>query len=223
MQARLTPTAVTLEASTNAYGEGRLVTATLDAPMSSAAELPLPFPRLLDILEDLDQRIPEGFKVEIVGGGIFMSPWSRGSYMPIMNELVKQLSGHAPEGHMTAGFPCLFVFSEVQRAFGPDIYVADADAVNVPSIRLPGEALSLAAELTSTSTRGNDWGDKLEAYGRAGVPVYLLVDMQKETVSVFSAPSGHGYQSSSTVEFGQKIHIPEPFDFTLDTSSFSVA
>jgi Uma2 family endonuclease len=104
---------------------------------------------------------------------------------------------------------------------GPDIHVAEADATHVKGIRLPGEALSLAAELTSESTRGNDWSDKLKAYGKAGVPVYLLVDMQKETVSVFSAPSSHGYQSSATVEFGQKIRIPEPFDFTLDTSSFS--
>jgi Uma2 family endonuclease len=223
MQARLTRTAVTLDASTNVYGEGRLVTATLDAPMSSAAELPLPFPRLLDILEDLDQRIPEGFKVEIVGGSIVMSPWSQGFYSRVMDSLLDQLSAHAPEGHRVRSHPNLYVFPKVQRAFGPDIHVVDADATHVRGIRLPGEALSLAAELTSESTRGNDWGDKLEAYGRAGVPVYLLVDMQKETVSVFSAPSGHGYQSSSTVEFGQKIHIPEPFDFTLDTSSFSVA
>ncbi|HTK61499.1 MAG TPA: Uma2 family endonuclease [Pseudonocardia sp.] len=189
--------------------------------MTAAADLPLSFPRLLDILEDLDQRVPEGFRTEIVGGGIFMSPWSRGSYMPIMNELINQLSGHAPDGHMTAGFPCLFVFPEVERAFGPDIYVADADAINIPSTRLPGEALALAAELTSGSTRGHDWGDKLEAYGKAGVPVYLLVDMQKETISVFSAPSSHGYQARATVEFGQKIHVPEPFDFTLDTASFA--
>ncbi|TKA10890.1 Uma2 family endonuclease [Actinacidiphila oryziradicis] len=191
--------------------------------MSSAAELPLPFPRLLDILEDLDQRIPEGFKVEIVGESIVMSPWSKGAYLPIMRSLTRQLNQHAPENHVADVAPCLYVFPSVSRAFGPDIHVADADAVVVDSIRLPGEALSLAAELTSGSTRGNDWGDKLEAYGKAGVPVYLLVDMQKETVSVFSAPSDHGYQSSSTVEFGQKIHIPEPFDFTLDTSSFSVA
>ncbi|MFP3991234.1 Uma2 family endonuclease [Streptomyces sp. E11-3] len=85
---------------------------------------------------------------------------------------------------------------------------------------MDGEALSFVAELTSTSTRGVDWEDKVPVYGRAGVPVYLLVDMRDETATVFSEPSGKGYRSRTTAPFGAKLRIPAPFDCDLDTSEF---
>ncbi|MEU6703108.1 Uma2 family endonuclease [Streptomyces wuyuanensis] len=50
---------------------------------------------------------------------------------------------------------------------------------------MDGEALSFVCELTSASTRLVDWQDKVPVYGRAGVPVYLLLDMRDLTATVF--------------------------------------
>ncbi|MGW0209229.1 Uma2 family endonuclease [Streptomyces sp. NPDC003233] len=86
--------------------------------------------------------------------------------------------------------------------------------------RLDGESLTLAAELTSSSTRDDDLTDKAVVYGRAGVPVYLLLDMQEERATVFWGPSPKGYESRETRPFGEKLHIPAPFDCTLDTTGF---
>jgi Uma2 family endonuclease len=86
--------------------------------------------------------------------------------------------------------------------------------------RLDGESLTLAAELTSSSTRDDDLTDKAVVYGRAGVPVYLLLDMQEERATVFWDPSPKGYESRETRPFGEKLHIPAPFDCTLDTTGF---
>jgi Uma2 family endonuclease len=60
------------------------------------------------------------------------------------------------------------------------------------SNRLDGAALAFVAELTLPSTRDIDLIDKVETYGKAGVPVYLLLDMQEEQATVYSTPSAKG-------------------------------
>lgn len=54
----------------------------------------------------------------------------------------------------------------------------------------------------------------------AGVPVYLLVDMQKGSLTVYTAPSAQGYQQQNTVLFGPTVTLPAPFDCKLDTSDW---
>ncbi|WP_420706513.1 hypothetical protein [Streptomyces sp. 303MFCol5.2] len=61
---------------------------------------------------------------------------------------------------------------------------------------------------------------RVEVYGKAGIPVYLLLDMQEERATVFWAPSAKGYESHCTMPFGEKLAIPAPFDSVLDTTSF---
>ncbi|WP_205324135.1 Uma2 family endonuclease [Glycomyces sp. YM15] len=74
--------------------------------------------------------------------------------------------------------------------------------------------------MTSTSTRGNDLTVKLDVYGRS-VPIYLLFDMKKQDLTVYSDPSERGYQTHTTVAFGKPVTVPAPFDFELDTSAFN--
>ncbi|MFB7594565.1 Uma2 family endonuclease [Streptomyces sp. NPDC056160] len=62
--------------------------------------------------------------------------------------------------------------------------------------------------------------DKAGVHSRAGVPVYLLLDMQEERSTVFRSPSPHGYQGRVTKSFGEKSYIPEPFGCTLDADGF---
>ncbi|MFC3495183.1 Uma2 family endonuclease [Glycomyces rhizosphaerae] len=133
--------------------------------------------------------------------------------------MARQLDRHASEGYEAGTEPFLFVFPEHAGAFGPDIWVADVDLIDIDSNRLPGEALSLVGELTSPATRDNDLNEKVAIYGRAGVPVYLLFDMKEQVLTVYSDPSERrGYQTQVAVEFGLSVRIPEPFDFELDTA-----
>ena len=79
------------------------------------------------------------------------------------------------------------------------------------------------SELASTSTYANEWSDKAEVYGKSGIPVCLLLDMQNETTTAFWAPSSRGYVFHLTVPFGEKVHIPAPFDCELDTAAFAAS
>ncbi|WP_030675646.1 Uma2 family endonuclease [Streptomyces rimosus] len=185
----------------------------IDVPRGSAA-----FQELCRTVLSMD--VPDGYRAEIIGGKIVVSPWSKPYYTPIMLSIEAQLRPHAPEGHLIASAPNLVAFPGQDRCYGPDLYVAAASAFDTDSSFLDGEALSLVGELTSTSTRGADWEDKLPVYGRAGVPVYLLLDMQEQHAIVFWEPSEDGYTKRRTVPFGDKLNIPKPFDCHLDTTDF---
>ena len=69
-------------------------------------------------------------------------------------------------------------------------------------------ALSLAAELTSSSTRDDDLTDKVVVYGRAGIPVYLLLDMQEETGDRLLDALGQGLRIAPHEAVRREAHHP---------------
>ncbi|MCH5674921.1 Uma2 family endonuclease [Streptomyces gilvus] len=189
------------------------MTLMTERPTTNGSE-PHSFEDLLDTLDQLD--VP-GYRAEIIKGSIVLS---KGYYRRVMRMVCSQLEPHLPEGESIGSEPFLFVFPGDERAYGPDIHVAPEQVFETTSNRLDGEALSFAAELTSTSTRDDDLTDKVMVYGRAGVPVYLLLDMQEEQATVLWTPSARGYEAHCTKPFGEKLTIPAPFDCVLDTAGF---
>lgn len=168
----------------------------------------------------LSMEVPDGYRAEIIRGSIVMSPWSRGFYLPVMRSLRAQLEAHCPTGDIVDTSPFLFTFPGLGGAFGPDVYVAGQDAFRTERRYIDGEALTLVAELTSPSTRSAGWDDKVRVYGEAGVPFYLLLDMEEESATVFWSPSSKGYTSRTTVPFGKPLRLPAPFDCELETGGF---
>ncbi|GAA0456843.1 Uma2 family endonuclease [Streptomyces stramineus] len=180
------------------------------------------FEQLCRDLELANDAMPDGYRAEIIGGKIVMSPWSKGDYNDILDSLHDQLLPHVPQGHRARTTPNLFVFPRQARGYGPDLHVSDKAATRVDGILLPGSALSLVAEQTSSPTRFVDLTDKVDVYGKAEVPVYVLVDMAKATVTVYHDPiPGEGYQAHTQVKFGDSVRIPAPFDFDLDTAAWT--
>jgi hypothetical protein len=157
--------------------------------------------------------------VEVFGGNIVVSPWSRWSYAKPLESTLQQLREHAPEGFTASGTPFKFIFPSSHGALGPDLYVVDLDLAVNDTPFAPCESLALVGEMTSTSTRGNDLTVKLDVYGRS-VPVYLLFDMKKQELTVYSDPSERGYQTHTTIPFGKPVQVPAPFSFALDTTAF---
>ncbi|MGW3651026.1 Uma2 family endonuclease [Streptomyces sp. NPDC000878] len=194
------------------------MTLMTERPITIRGTEPLSFEGLLDALDQLD--LPDGYRAEIIKGNIVVSPWSKGYYSRVMKLVRRQLEDFLPEGHLIDSSPLLFVFPGVERAYGPDIYAAHERTLETDSNRLDGEGLSFVAELTSPSTRIDDLTDKVEVYGKAGVPVYLVLDMQEEEASLHLDPYEHGYKSRLTKPFGEKLYIPDPFGCELDTAGF---
>jgi Uma2 family endonuclease len=74
--------------------------------------------------------------------------------------------------------------------------------------------------VTSKSTGDNDGVRKLRAYARSGIPCYLLVDREKDAVTLFTRPSGERYLKQVSVAISEKLALPDPLGFALDTSEF---
>ncbi|MGW1915598.1 Uma2 family endonuclease [Streptomyces sp. NPDC002076] len=194
------------------------MTLMAERPVINDAEPRGSFEELLDLLDEL--HVPEGYKAEIIRGSIVVSPWSKAYYADVMDMVCDQLRPHLPEEHRISSSPLLYVFPSVERAYGPDIHAAHRRARRTTSNRLDGQALSFVAELTSPATRDEDRTDKLDMYGKVGVPIYLLLDMQEDQATVFWEPTPNGYQGRLTKSFGEKLYIPDPIGCTLDTDGF---
>jgi Uma2 family endonuclease len=104
----------------------------------------------------------------------------------------------------------------------PDLLVLrDGDSLpSLVSIR-PLDHVVLVAEVVSASSLRIDRGVKPRLRALAGVPFYLLVDRFADplSVSLYGQPCAEGYTAITTVGVGEKLHLPEPFGITLDTSA----
>ncbi|WP_406438717.1 Uma2 family endonuclease [Streptomyces sp. NBC_00631] len=86
------------------------------------------------------------------------------------------------------------------------------------SVQEPGAAL-MAVEVTSwdSDAAQRDRVDKPDGYAAAGIPVYVLVDRDDCTVTVFTHPEDGRYRQQLNQPFGATLDIPEPVNITLDT------
>lgn len=77
----------------------------------------------------------------------------------------------------------------------------------------------MVVEITShdRDTNQRDRIDKPVGYGAVDIPVYLLVDRDKETVVVYSEPKDGSYQQITPFPWGTPVELPDPLGFTLDT------
>ncbi|MFF9808959.1 Uma2 family endonuclease [Streptomyces coeruleorubidus] len=77
----------------------------------------------------------------------------------------------------------------------------------------------MAVEITShdRDTDRRDRIDKPVGYAAADIPVYLLIDRDNHTLTVFSEPQDGRYQQISPHPWGATVELPAPVNITLDT------
>ncbi|MFG2756893.1 Uma2 family endonuclease [Streptomyces wuyuanensis] len=175
----------------------------------------------LDAMFDALERmpVPEGYKVEIVEGTVFMSP-QRHVHWRIIRRIVRAL----------------------EDAFGLDVLVASDERIDFPG-HLNGlapdvaklrdgaehnarrlwscEDVEFVAEVISRDTARNDYGPKKTAYANAEVPVYLIVDPCVGRCHVHTQPKGGDYLVETTVAFGADVDLTgTDVGLTLGTGEF---
>lgn len=102
----------------------------------------------------------------------------------------------------------------------PDIAVVPRALAKGAGALLPDQTL-LVVEVTSESNGDTDRTAKRRRYAEYGAPLYLLIDRQERTCTLFSEPGRLGYTAvSGPHPFGTSLRLPAPFDLTLDTGGF---
>jgi Uma2 family endonuclease len=73
--------------------------------------------------------------------------------------------------------------------------------------------------VTSTKPKA-DREAKRRCYARGGIPLYLLVDREASSITLFSDPEKDDYRELCTRPLGKSLALPEPFAFDLETADF---
>lgn len=168
---------------------------------------------------------PEGFRAELIEGEIVVTPPPDGDHEDYISAIAKQVirrseadmdfsgnkglklpsGGGCPKSHVIPDGT--FAPTELRLFRGADPW-------------MPCDGVALVVEVTSTRATV-DREDKRRCYARGGIPLYLLVDRDESSVTLFGEPEGEDYSQRCSVSFGKSLTLPESFAFDLETAALT--
>ncbi|WP_405907061.1 MULTISPECIES: Uma2 family endonuclease [unclassified Streptomyces] len=173
---------------------------------------------LVEEFEELARHAPESARLEFLNGKIGVKPMPDGNHGSIVMWLLKRCMQLRPELEL---YP-----EQGLKVEGYRKGRARPDAALVPEGYFVGKGewsepngVLMVVEVTSHD-RDADQRDRIEkpeGYAAAGIPVYLLVDRDTDSVTVYADPEGGAYRSLTTRAFGSVIELPDPVGITLET------
>ncbi|MFC4327525.1 Uma2 family endonuclease [Streptomyces andamanensis] len=163
--------------------------------------------------------VPEGFRVEIVGGSVFMTP-QRDTHWQIIRRFLWAIDDRFGRGAM--------VFSDVridfpghQNGFCPDVALLREGAKKDAKGHWRHQDVVFVAEVISEGTAPNDYGPKKFAYAEAEVPVYVIADPYQGRCFVHTDPKDGDYGSRTVVDFGTDVDLTgTSVDLLVPTDEF---
>ncbi|MFF0687944.1 Uma2 family endonuclease [Streptomyces albogriseolus] len=148
--------------------------------------------------------IPEGYRTEIVGGHIFMTP-QRDTHWDIIADIYDQLRAKYPRKRLKSDVR--IDYPGHLNGFASDVTLLAEGATQDGKGRWRCEDVTFIAEVISQKTADNDYGPKKDAYAAAGVPVYLIVDPYSGEWHLHTLPQDGKYHGSVCFDFGIEIDL----------------
>jgi Uma2 family endonuclease len=175
-------------------------------------------PLSVEDFEELERRAPETVRLEYINGKLEVKAMPDGNHRSIFMWLLRQCMQHRPDLDLV---PESGVKAEAYRKGRAR---TDGTLVPVDHFRGDGEwsdpdGSLMAVEITSRDrdTNQRDRIDKPVGYAGAEIPVYLLIDRDSHTLTVFSKPRDGRYRHVSRHPWGASVELPAPVNITLDT------
>lgn len=163
---------------------------------------------------------PRGWRVELIEGDIHVTPPANGEHEEIVSEISGQVRDHHRKLGRYTGAGLLVPGASKTGKVVPDLVIAPKGSFDDELEFHDPSPVLLVAEVTSSSTAGNDRVKKLRGYARAGIPAYLLIDRESGKAVLCTEPAGDDYVSKAAYDMPGKVPLPEPLGFDLDTSEF---
>lgn len=186
--------------------------------------------------------LPDGYRVEIVGGEMLISPGPPFQHNRIISKIIAAVERQAerePAFRFEAVATTGFDLEPIQDAYIPDVVLLEreqADRILDQGVRYvrPSD-LAMVIEITSRTKARSDRapgpqlvrGDgtfpqcKWTGYARCGIPFYLVVDCDPRVASslLYSHPDvpGGTYLEVESTPLGEPVHLPDPIGLTIPT------
>lgn len=162
--------------------------------------------------------VPEGYKVEIVEGTVFMSP-QRDTHWEIILDIVEQLrtkySRKRVKSDVRIDYPGHL------NGFATDVTAMAEGAVKTEDGRWRHQDVEFVAEVISKGTAANDYGPKKAAYAAAEVPVYVIADPYQGRCHIYTHPKGDDYATETKAAFGDDLDLGDTVvGLVLSTADF---
>ncbi|ANS66028.1 hypothetical protein SLINC_3804 [Streptomyces lincolnensis] len=162
--------------------------------------------------------VPEGTKVEIVGGNIFLTP-QRDTHWEIIAAVYDQLREKYPRQRVKSDVR--IDYPGHLNGFATDVTLLAKDAEKNERGLWRYQDVVFVAEVISKRTAVNDYGPKKTAYARAEIPVYLIVDPYQGRCRLFTHPKDGDYATDTKLDFGLDVDLTgSVVGLTLKTDDF---
>ncbi|MCZ0987370.1 Uma2 family endonuclease [Streptomyces diastatochromogenes] len=170
----------------------------------------------------LMERNP-GYRVEIIGGQIIVSPPRDGAHARALTQLMRPFIAAGPadgETEVLQGIGLWLPAGGEDYAI-PDLAVVDADLEEhfVENNCYDPVCFRLVLEVTSSNYR-TDLRTKVAAYAEAKVPIYVIVDRKHQRLHVLTDPAGDKYENHRPHAPGEMVTLPDSLGamVTLDVA-----
>ncbi|AJT64895.1 Uma2 family endonuclease [Streptomyces chattanoogensis] len=163
--------------------------------------------------------VPEGYKVEIIEGTVFMSP-QRDSHWETIRRIVRAMEDRfgmdvRVKSDVRIDFP-----GEL-NGLCPDVAKIADDAKMNARGRWRYQDIEFIAEVISKRTATNDYGPKKDIYATAEVPVYVIADPYIGRCRIFTDPQDGEYKTDVSLTYGKPIDLTSTtVDLTIPTDDF---
>jgi len=163
-------------------------------------------------------RLPEnGFRYEVIGGNLTMSPAPRTNHQLVSVELTYALMSFVKKYRLGRVYeaPVDVILPDLATPVQPDILFIAKDRLGIVHEQFIADAPDLVVEILSPGNPEHDRRTKFLLYAEAGVQEYWIVDPDAYTVDVFVSrgnaylPLGH-FSSDGVIqsELFPNLRIP---------------
>ncbi|MFK4145864.1 Uma2 family endonuclease [Streptomyces sp. NPDC004065] len=171
-----------------------------------------------ELFESLERSTPEGYKVEIVEGDVFMSP-QRDTHWEIIADIYEQLRAKYPRKRLKSDVRV--DYPGHLNGFASDLTLVAEGAEKDDRGLWRCVDVEFVAEVISKGTALNDYGPKKTAYATAEVPVYLVADPYQGKCHLYTQPKDGDYISELLISFGADVDTTTtPLGLVLRTDEF---
>ncbi|WP_030545650.1 Uma2 family endonuclease [Streptomyces albus] len=146
---------------------------------------------------------PEGFRAELIEGEIVVTPPPEGAHEANISRIIRQVARHSAVDMDVSGNKGLAVPRGgqcVKNHVIPDLTFAEARVglFDDAGAWMPCDEVAMVVEVTSTRA-DRDRTAKRHCYARGGIPLYLLADREKNSVTLLSEPGEDDYRQVNTM------------------------